>query len=229
MAFFARDKEKRILIEDLSKGASRILLYGRRRFGKSSLIKEVLKSVEGIRIYFTCRPVSLEDNAIAFSSKMLTSLGLPLFSLSSFDKVFEFLSTRDEKITIVFDEYQDLKFREDGNYVDSIFRDGLDSLGDNINFIFSGSSIRMMLDLKNTDNPLFQRFTRELHLREMNYIDSSEFYPNYSVRDKIILYSVFGGIPLLNGALDTTKSVKENIENLFLSETGIAFSYVKRQ
>ena len=120
-----------------------------------------------------------------------------------------------------------MKKREDGDAVDSIFRDIIDYLPENISIVLSGSSIRLMSALNDADNPLFERFTKEIHLKEMDYFDSSFFYQNYSVREKIILYSVFGGIPFLNQMLDPRKDIYENIIDLFVEENGNAGNYVK--
>ena len=228
MAFYGRKKEIDIIKKELERGHSSILLYGRRRFGKTSLLREVLNSIDGgVKLLYTCKPISLFDNAKNFSSLVFSAFSLPFMYIDDFEKIFEFLKTRKERIVIVLDEYQDLKKREDGDAVDSIFRDIIDYLPENISIVLSGSSIRLMSALNDADNPLFERFTKEIHLKEMDYFDSSFFYQNYSVREKIILYSVFGGIPFLNQMLDPRKDIYENIIDLFVEENGNAGNYVK--
>lgn len=88
-------------------------------------------------------------------------------------KNLEFLKTRKERIVIVLGEYQDLKKREDGDAVDSIFRDIIDYLPENISIVLSGSSIRLMSALNDADNPLFERFTKEIHLKDMKFLNVS--------------------------------------------------------
>ena len=227
MEFIGRHNELKDIKAQLSKGHATILLYGRKMLGKTWLIREAMKDVEGVTILYTCKPMSLEDNAQMLSAKILETIGLAPLSFTSFEQLFQFISNRPERFTIALDEYQDLNKRNDGEYVDSIFRDIIDSRGVNISLLFSGSSIRMMKALGDAENPLFERFSQEIHLREMNYIDCLCFYPYADIHDRILLYSVFGGFPFLNSMIDPQKSVEENIINLFVSETGIAHTYVK--
>ena len=67
------------------------------------------------------------------------------------------------------------------------------------------------------ENPLFGRFDLVLHLKAMDYYESSLFYKNFSSEDKVRLYSVFGGIPYYNRLVDSSKSVKQNIIDLIAS------------
>ena len=61
----------------------------------------------------------------------------------------------------------------------------------------------------------------------MNYYDSSLFYSNLSIRDKIAYYAVFGGSPYVLSNIDTKKSLKENIKKLLLDRDGILKAYIE--
>ena len=202
MKFIGREKELKAITSELRRGHASVLLYGRRSFGKTWLIREAMKSIGGITILYTCKPMSLEDNAIALSSRVLDLLGLSPLSFTTFEQLFDFISKRPEKFTIALDEYQDLKQRNDSDYVDSVFRDIIDGLEDNVSILLAGSSLRLMRSLTDAANPLFERFTLELHLKEMNYLDSAGFYLPFNLKDRITLYSIFGGIPLLNSMIN---------------------------
>ena len=76
----------------------------------------------------------------------------------------------------------------------------------------------MMKALKDADNPLFERFTREIHLKEMDYLECSAFYPHAGICERIMLYSVFGGVPFLN---------KDNIIDLFVRDGKRPYKYMK--
>ena len=56
-----------------------------------------------------------------------------------------------------------------------------------------------------------------IDLKQMDYYESSLFYPAMSDEDKVRIYSVFGGIPHFNRLVDDRKSVKENIIDLIAS------------
>ena len=74
-----------------------------------------------------------------------------------------------------------------------------------------------MTSLLEKENPLYGRVDLTIDLKQMDYYESSLFYPNYSAEDKVRIYSVFGGIPYYNRLIDDSKSVKENIIELIAS------------
>ena len=80
----------------------------------------------------------------------------------------------------------------------------------------------MMKGLMDADNLLFERFTREIYLKEMDYLECSAFYPHAGIRERIMLYSVFGGVPFLNSLIDLERSVEDTTSSTSSSETGNA-------
>ena len=74
-----------------------------------------------------------------------------------------------------------------------------------------------MKSLLEEKSPLYGRFDLVMHLKAMDYYESSLFYKGFSNEDKIRLYSVFGGIPYYNRLIDSSKSVKQNIIDLIAS------------
>ena len=218
MEFICRKRELEILKSQLESGHAVILLYGRRSLGKTWLLRQAMKDLDGAKMLYTCKPMSLSDNATMLSARVLEAIGLAPLSFSSFEQLFDFISRHPEKFSIALDEYQDLKRRNDNDYVDSIFRDIVDSRGDNVSIVYCGSSIMMMKGLMDADNPLFERFTREIHLKEMDYLECSAFYPHAGIRERIMLYSVFGGVLFLNNRIDSERSVEDNIIDLFVRD-----------
>ena len=88
MAFYGRKKEIDIIKKELERGHSSILLYGRRRFGKTSLLREVLNSIDGgVKLLYTCKPISLFDNAKNFSSLVFSAFSLPFMYIDDFEKM----------------------------------------------------------------------------------------------------------------------------------------------
>ena len=86
----------------------------------------------------------------------------------------------------------------------------------------------MMKALKDADNPLFERFTREIYLKEMDYLECSAFYPHAGICERIMLYSVFGGVPFLNSLIDSERSVEDNnIIDLFVRDGKRPYKYMK--
>lgn len=86
-----------------------------------------------------------------------------------------------------------------------------------LKLIILGSYVDIMRSLLEHSNPLFGRVDLVIDLKQMDYYESSLFYPDMSDEDKVRIYSVFGGIPYFNRLVDDKKSVKENIIDLIAS------------
>ena len=180
--FLGRQRELNLLRKELSrKNKTAILIYGRRRIGKTSLISEALKSASGIIIRFTAVPDELGENARRLSVAVGDALGIPGLHIPDFESLLKYIASLN----------QDMK------------------------------------GLLNKENPLYKRFSLELSLGELDYLESSLFYPERSVSEKIVLYSVFGGIPMILSMIDPELSVEENIIALLLERTGLARSYTE--
>ena len=74
-----------------------------------------------------------------------------------------------------------------------------------------------MKSLLEKSNPLYGRADLVIDLQQMDYYESSRFYPAFSEEDKVRIYSVFGGIPYYNRLVNDKKSVKENLIDLIAS------------
>lgn len=85
----------------------------------------------------------------------------------------------------------------------------------------------MMKDLFEERNALYGRFTTSIHLTELDYISCAQFYNSKSIYDKIGFYSVFGGSPYINQALDANLSLKENIINTLLNPSSNVYTYTE--
>ena len=136
------------------------------------------------------------------------------------------MGSRKENFVLELDEYQDIRKLEKEN-VDAMLRNAMEEIPENIHIIISGSSIRVMEALTKNDNPLYGRFKTMIFVGEMVYYDSAKFYPSFSLHDRIILYSVFGGIPWINESIDPNISVEENITKLMLEDKGLARVYAE--
>ncbi len=227
--FIGRKKEIQQIHESLKTDRSSILVYGRRRIGKTSLINEALKTYAGIKIVYTAIPDEIERNTLNLSRISGEILHEPWMSFSSFQDYLSYLSKREEKIVLVIDEYQDMRGKDEKQalVIDAWLRDFIDYKGSNIKLILSGSAIRILQSLaKDNTNPLFGRFSSIINLQELNYLEASEFYKNSSIMEKIGYYAVFGGLPNILSLIDERKGLRGNIESLLLQTEGIARYYV---
>ena len=195
------------------------LIYGRRRVGKSELVKQAIKRNDVKSFYYECKQVSEAGNATGIGEIVSEIMGLPKLGYSDIEAVLKYifeLSVK-EKIILVLDEYPYL--RENIKGMDSILQSFIDKYKETskITLIILGSYVEVMRSLLEHSNPLYGRVDLTIDLKQMDYYESSMFYPQFSVEDKVRIYSVFGGIPYYNRLIDDTKSVKDNIIELIAS------------
>ena len=139
--FVGRVKELQILKEELEKDSSSILLYGKRKIGKTTLINKACKDFgDKPFIYFECIKDTEEKN-IQEIIKILKSFNLMsnLVSLpnDTFLDLFMYLDSLNQKMIVVIDEYPYLKEFTPSKTIDSVFQKIIDNNIKNINFLFS--------------------------------------------------------------------------------------------
>lgn len=195
------------------------LVYGRRRVGKTELLKHCLNQSLSTSIYYECKETSELNNVESFSEIISESFGLPPLAFNSFEATLAFLykQAAEKEIIVVIDEYPYIRNVVKG--LDSIIQSFIDNnkSKSKLKLILCGSYVETMKSLLEEKSPLYGRFDLVMHLKAMDYYESSLFYKGFSNEDKIRLYSVFGGIPYYNRLIDSSKSVKQNIIDLIAS------------
>lgn len=217
MKFIGRTRQLKQLEREIDTDRmSFALIYGRRRIGKSELIKQALKNSQKKSLYYECKQVSEKSNVDAICDLLSEQFNLPKLGLDSIEEVLDYLfkAAKDEKLVLVLDEYPYL--REGIKGMDSILQAKIDQYRENskLTIVILGSYVEIMKSLLEHSNPLFGRVDLVINLQQMDFYDSALFYPNYSAEDKIRIYSVFGGIPYYNRLIDDRKTVRENIIEL---------------
>ena len=227
--FIARIKELTELQSELEnwKRRSAVLIYGKRRVGKTTLIQKAADSFQGVVINHICVSSTFEGNLELIYKSVSDALDFPMIRFESLFAMMDYLKTLDKKILLIIDEYPYLKQTRKSKEVDSYMQVLIDRMPDNVKLILCGSYISIMKELLEEGNPLFGRFTLIQHIRDFDYYDAAKFYPDLSVREKVSFYSVFGGCPYVLNNLDYQKGLRENIQQLLLPETGIIRSHIE--
>ena len=227
--FIGREKELSELKEQFgSDRKSIVLVYGKRRIGKTRLLEEALKDFDGIVVNHLCVKSSYDGNLRLICRSVALSFGLsPSLTFSTIFDLFDFIKAQNKKTLIILDEYQYLKESGKDMEVDSLIQVVADSLPDYIKLVLCGSYITIMKELLEESDPLFGRFTKIIHLEEMDYHTASRFCENLPVREKIRFYSVFGGSPYVLSNIDYGTSLEENIIRLTLDSNSMLRTYVE--
>ena len=217
MKFYGREQQQKKLKRVLVKNELQVvLIYGRRRVGKSELIKQCLLSEDVPKLNYECKQTTEMNNVESLSTLISENFGLPTLGFGSMETLLNYLFQRAEKeqLILVLDEYPYL--RETVTGIDSILQSLIDRYKDttHLKLVLCGSYVEIMKSLLARENPLYGRVDLAIDLKPMDYYESAMFYPSFSSEDKVRLYSVFGGIPYYNRLVDPALSVRKNIQEL---------------
>ena len=220
MKFLVRAEQRKKLHRILDKDSQAVsLIYGRRRVGKSELIKQVLRESDIAGIYYECKQTTEMNNVESLAVLIAGEFHLPRPAFANMEEVLDFLFQKacGQKMIFVLDEYSYLRDCVTG--MDSILQSLIDKYSESssIKLILCGSFVDIMKSLLYNENPLYGRVDLTINLKPMDYFESSLFYPEFSDEDKVRLYSVFGGIPYFNRLIEPGLTVRENITELIAS------------
>ena len=160
-------------------GASFVVVYGRRRVGKTELIRHFIKDKSAI--YFLATEESEAMNREAFKRQVADYLNDELLReavVERWDLIFEKLvsSSNSHRIVIVVDEFQYIG--KNNSAFLSVFQRVWDNLlsKENVMVILCGSLVSMMMSQTlNYDAPLYGRRTAQIRLRPINFEYYKEF------------------------------------------------------
>ena len=227
--FVGRKNELNKIMDFLQNPGS-LLVYGLRRIGKTTLIKKALNDSKTNYVYFECQKTNEETNVNLFIDILKDSINFVDAKFDTFLQVFKELDKNYKGYCFVIDEYSYLKqyyleskaqaTKQQADRIDSEFQNIIDNNLNNINLILSGSIVNIMESLTEHKSPLYGRFNDTIILNELSYIDAKKMLNGISNTDVIAYYSVFGGSPYVLERIDTKKSLKQNICELLLNESG---------
>lgn len=207
-----------------SKKAEFIVLYGRRRVGKSELIDRFLLSHNGIRILAREESKSLQLRRLA--ADLGTFFNDPFLQKTGFkdwDSVFLYLLQHTgERVVIAFDEFPYLVAGDSSlpsllqGYWDGRLKET------RVILILSGSSISMMESITMAyGSPLFGRRTGQILLQPLRFIHVLDYLQN--MIKTVEFFAVFGGTPAYIMAADPAKDVMTNIASQVMREDSFLF------
>ncbi|HZV04733.1 MAG TPA: ATP-binding protein [Gemmataceae bacterium] len=223
--FIGRKSELASLAEEF--GAARpslVIIYGRRRVGKSELIREAAQQRPHV-IYQATR-VASSLNLEACKTEVARSLGDdPLLAgIGDWLSLLHYLARSAERVkglTFALDEFPYLSDAEPA--LQSVIQKFWDSdapRSGNLKLVLCGSMIAHMEDLLAERNPLYGRKTMTMDLRQLSVRDAQQFFPRYTPEDRLMAYAVFGGVPYYLQLCDPDATLEDNIVRLLLSDTG---------
>ena len=230
--FIGREAELKFLNDKYgTEGGQLIVLYGRRRIGKTETLREFCKGKP--HVFFSCTQTT-DPMQLAKFSKQLLREDIPakkyITEFSDWENVFRAildLPYGPEKKLVVIDEFPYMC--RTNRSIPSILQNLWDSelKERNVMIILCGSYMSFIeKELLSEKNPLYGRATGIYKMEEMGFYDVVKFFPNYSEGDKVTAYAVLGGVPHYLKQWSPNLTIEENIKRNILSKGCVLYSEV---
>lgn len=231
MNFVNRQQEMKTLNKEFEKNLSFTVIYGRRRVGKTTLIKEFIKDKKAFYFFADKQNETIQIN------RFKNQLGeyfdddfVKKIEIKDWDTLFDYFISKlgNEKFVLVFDEFQYLCTinKSFSSIFQRIFDEKLKEK--NIMIILCGSLISMMYsEVLAYDSPLFGRRTAQIKLKPIDFKYYSEFFKDISHHSLIEMYSITGGIPKYILSFDRERTPLWNIEHNIFDRDNYLYSEPK--
>jgi len=231
MEFIDRREELKEL-ERLHKiaGAKMVLVYGRRRVGKTRLLQEFAKGKQVI--FYTADARTEPDQLEEFGARVAEHLG-PQAALARFRSwpdalsyLMDELSRQRRKVVLILDEFPEIT--RQNHAVPSSLRAIWDRIENesSVMLILSGSLVGEMERLARGREPLYGRFRGRLRLRPLDFSDASLFFPDRSFAERVEAYAVLGGMPAYLSIGADSPGIWETISDDILNPRSILYEEV---
>ncbi len=226
--FIDRESEMETLQNEYNRnGSSLVIMYGRRRVGKTTLISEFIKDKPAL--FFLASEESEAQNRNAFKDKAADFLESELLKnadIKNWEVIFKTIADTsfDSKPVIVIDEFQYIG--KSNPAFPSIFqRIWEETLKDKpVMVILCGSLISMMKSQTLSYNsPLYGRRTAQIRLKQIPFRYYQEFFPGKNRRELIEMYSVTGGVPKYIELFSETDDIYKSIQRCVLNRSGYLY------
>jgi len=206
-----------------------VVIYGRRRVGKTALISQFIKNKAAI--YFTGQETNAKDNLEEFSRSIFSvsndfPFSAPIFA--NYKEALEavFIMAQAKPIILAIDEYPYLAQNYRG--ISSLLQTCIDKYKDTskLFIILCGSSLSFMENqVLGYKSPLYGRRTAQFKILPFDFAQTKEYFKgsHFNHEDVALLYGITGGIPLYLSLMDKSLTVAANIKQNFLSPNGYLF------
>jgi uncharacterized protein len=223
--FVGRSRELELLdnLWDSSK-ATLLILYGRRRVGKTRLLTHWLQQHGGSGMYWVAEPASALTQLRSFSQALMAFFDPeveipPDFTFASWEMAFRQLAlqAQNRRLAIFIDEVTYL-IDVNPEFVGLLQKVWDRWLSDsNLMLAFAGSQMGLMRrHLLDYDAPLHGRATAQMNLPSLPYGTTKDYFPEYSAAERVTLFAMWGGVPAYWERLDANQTIMENLRRNIL-------------
>ena len=199
-----------------------VVMYGRRRVGKTALINRFMKNKNAV--YFAGVESNAKQNLENFSKSLFEyatgSVGDNTFSSFQAALEYVFRLAEKERLVLAIDEYPYVA--RASKSLASTLQLLIDQFKDKskLMLILCGSSMSYMEDhVLAYKAPLYGRRTAQLKLLPFDFADTCKYFPHFSNEDKALVYGIAGGTPQYLLQMDDRLSMEANIKRTYLNST----------
>lgn len=195
-----------------------LIMYGRRRVGKTTILQEFSKIHR--TIFFPAQEKNDTLNLHDFSKLVQQHFdGDFIAPFQNWEDAFAYAGKKagQERTVLIIDEFPFLAASNPS--IKSILQHQIDHSWKekNLFLILCGSSVSFMVnDVMGYKSPLYGRISESMEVKPFDYRESSLFFPKYSYEEKLIAYGILGGVPRYLNAFNPERSIKENIKEQIL-------------
>lgn len=209
-------------------GSALIILYGRRRVGKTALTNKFMEDKQAV--YFLATEENEIQNRAAFKNIVAEQTGNELLmnaNVDSWDMIFKVwmdTAASCEKKLMIIDEFQYLG--KANHAFPSVFQKIWDTIlkERNVMVVLCGSLISMMESQTLAySSPLYGRRTGQIKLKQIPFRHYQEFFPDKSEKELIEYYAITGGVPKYIELFYDSSDVYAAIENNVLSKSSFLY------
>ncbi len=200
--------------------AQLVLLYGRRRVGKTALLMEWAGRSKVDHTYWAAEkePADLQRRKLYARIQNLPLRQAPLFDnwAELWDAVAAIIG--DRRHILILDE---LPYAAESDPATlSALQHAWDAhfQHSNLVIILCGSQVKVMESLQTHQSPLFGRLTGQWYLDPLPFSALREFFPDWLAEERVALYAVAGGVPAYLNWLDPALNLTNNVRRIILSE-----------
>lgn len=210
----------------LNSSAQLIVIYGRRRIGKTELLLQFSKNKP--HIYFLASETTESDNLDSLFKRISDFYKDEILTYEKdWENLFRYLARKKERMILIIDEFPYLISQNKA--IPSIFQKGWDLyLKDSkIFLILAGSSVGMMeTHILGYNSPLYGRRTGQWKLLPLEFRDLNKFFPRYTLEELIGAYGILDAIPSYLIKFRPELSLRENLEEHLLSKGAFLYEEV---
>ena len=204
-----------------------IVIYGRRRVGKTALINEFCKDKP--TIFFSALNTTGKENLEALSKSIMSFERPDMESapeFRSYDAALDELTalSKEKRIVFVIDEYPYLAKAKPA--ISAMLQHIIDHkwTESKMYLILCGSSMSFMeSQVLGKESPLYGRRTGQFKIEPLDYKETAVFHPNLSAEDNSLIYGITGGVPHYINKLDVRDSVDEALLDNFFDRSSYLY------